>query len=116
MTISSPFPEEQVAAPNVTRGSRSLEFLGGLGLGLLPNLIVVFFVIAAFYSRASFPLESSQSLLFLSSIFVVVGSIFAFLKRKYGLGVGMLVGFFGGLGLIIILAFALMAYALSSVW
>ena len=116
LTISSPFPEEQVAAPNVTSGSRSLEFLGGLGLGLLPNLIVVFFVIAAFYSRASFPLESSQSLLFLGGIFVVVGSIFAFLKRKYGLGVGMLVGFFGGLGLIIILAFALMAYAISSVW
>ncbi len=116
MTITSHFPEESGSVSKNTAGSNVLGFLGGLGLGLLPNLIVVFFVIAAFYSRASFPLESSQSLLFLSGIFVVVGSIFAFLKRKYGLGVGMLVGFFGGLGLIIILAFALMAYAISSVW
>ena len=116
MTISSPFPEEQVAAPNVTSGSRPLEFLGGLALGLLPILFVVLFVISSFYSGASVPFESSQSLLFLSSILVVAGSIFAIVKRKYGLGVGMLVGFFGGLGLIIILAFALMAYAISSVW
>ena len=116
MTISSPFTEEVEAVPDVTRGSKALEFLGGLALGLLPILFVVFFVISSFYSGTSFPLESSQSLLFLSGILAVAGSIFAIVKRKYGLGVGVLVGFFGGLGLIIILAFALMAYAIGSVW
>ena len=116
MTISSHFPEESVAAPKVTGGSDVLGFLGGLALGLLPILFVVFFVISSFYSGTSFPLESSQSLLFLSGILAVAGSIFAIVKRKYGLGVGVLVGFFGGLGLIIILAFALMAYAIGSVW
>ena len=40
---------------------------------------------------------------------MVAGSIFAIVKRKFGLGLGVLVGFFGGLAVIIILAFLLMA-------
>ena len=84
----------------------------GLTLGLLPILIVVLSFISTFYSGVSFSFESSQSLLFLSSILVVAGSIFAIVKRKFGLGLGVLVGFFGGLAVIIILAFLLMAYAI----
>ena len=116
MTISSQFSEESSDASKVTAASNVLGFLGGLALGLLPILFVVLFAISSFYSGASVPFESSQSLLFLGSILVVAGSIFAIVKRKFGLGVGMLVGFFGGLAVIIILAFLLMAYAISSVW
>ena len=116
MTITSHFPEESSAVPKNTAGSNVLGFLGGFVLGLLPILIVVLSFISTFYSGVSVSFESSQSLLFLSSILVVAGSIFAIVKRKFGLGVGMLVGFFGGLAVIIILAFLLMAYALSSVW
>ena len=116
MTITSHFPEESSAVPKNTAGSDVLGFLGGFALGLLPILIVVLSFISTFYSGVSVSFESSQSLLFLSSILVVAGSIFAIVKRKFGLGVGMLVGFFGGLAVIIILTFLLMAYAISSVW
>ena len=116
LTITSHLPEESGAPSKNTAGSNALGFFGGLALGLLPILIVVLFVITSFYSGASVPSESSQSLLFLSSILVVAGSIFAIVKRKFGLGVGMLVGFFGGLAVMILLAFVLMAYAISSVW
>ena len=116
MTVGSYFPEESGAVSKDTAGSNVLGFVGGLALGLLPILLVVLFVISSFYSGASVPFESSQSLLFLSSILVVAGSIFAIVKRKFGLGIGILVGFFGGLAVIIILAFLLMAYAISSVW
>ena len=116
LTIDSHLPDESSSASKNTAGSNVLGFVGGLALGLLPILFVVLFVISSFYSGASVPFESSQSLLFLSSILVVAGSIFAIMKRKFGLGVGMLVGFFGGLAVIIILTFLLMAYAISSVW
>ena len=116
LTITSHYPEESSAVSKNTAGSNVLGFVGGLALGLLPILIVVLFVISSFYSGASVPFESSQSLLFLSSILVVAGSMFAIVKRKFGLGVGMLVGFFGGLAVMILLAFVLMAYAISSVW
>ena len=116
MTIDSHLAEESGSVSKNTSGSNVLGFFGGLALGLLPILFVVLFVISSFYSGASVPLESSQSLLFLSSILVVAGSIFAIVKRKFGLGVGMLIGFFGGLTVIIILTFLLMAYAISSVW
>ena len=116
LTITSHLPEESGATSKNTAGSNVLGFVGGLALGLLPILFVVLFAISSFYSVASVPFESSQSLLFLSSILVVAGSIFAIVKRKFGLGVGMLVGFFSGLAVIIILAFLLMAYAISSVW
>ena len=116
MTISSQFSEESSDASKVTAASNVLGFLGGLALGLLPILFVVLFAISSFYSGASVPFESSQSLLFLGSILVVAGSIFAIVKRKFGLGVGMLVGFFGGLAVMIFLVFTLMAYAISSVW
>ena len=116
LTIDSHLPEESSSASKNTAASNALGFFGGLALGLLPILIVVLFVITSFYSGASVPFESSQSLLFLSSILVVAGSIFAIVKRKFGLGLGVLVGFFGGLAVIIILAFLLMAYAISSVW
>ena len=116
LTISSHLPEESSDASKVTAASNVLGFFGGLALGLLPILLVVLFVISSFYSGTSVPFESSQSLLFLSSILVVAGSIFAIVKRKFGLGVGMLVGFFSGLAVIIFLAFLLMAYAISSVW
>ena len=116
MTISSHLPEESSDASKVTAAPNVLGFLGGLALGLLPILIVVLFAISSFYSGASVPFESSQSLLFLSSILVVAGSMFAIVKRKFGLGVGVLVGFFSGLAVIIFLAFLLMAYAINSVW
>ena len=116
MTITSHLPEESGGTSKNTAGSNVLGFVGGLALGSLPILIVVLIVISSFYSGASVPFESSQSLLFLSSILVVAGSIFAIVKRKFGLGLGVLVGFFGGLAVIIILAFLLMAYAMSSVW
>ena len=116
MTITSHFPEDSSAISKNTAGSNVLGFVGGLALGLLPILFVVLFVISSFNSGASVPFESGQSLLFLSSILVVAGSIFAIVKRKFGLGLGVLVGFFGGLAVIIILAFLLMAYAISSVW
>ena len=116
MTITSHLPEESGATSKNIAGSNVLGFLGGLALGLLPILFVVFFVISSFYSGASAPFESSQSLLFLSSILVVAGSIFAIVKRKFGLGLGVLVGFFGGLAVMILLAFVLMAYAINSVW
>ena len=116
LTITSHYHEESSAVSKNTAGSNVLGFVGGLALGSLPILIVVLFVISSFYSGASVLSESSQSLLFLSSILVVAGSIFAIVKRKFGLGVGVLVGFFGGLAVIIILAFLLMAYAISSVW
>ena len=116
LTITSHFPEESSAVPKNTAGSNVLGFLGGFALGLLPILIVVLSFISTFYSGVSVSFESSQSLLFLSSILVVAGSIFAIVKRKFGLGLGVLVGFFGGLAVIIILAFLLMAYAISSVW
>ena len=116
LTISSHLPEESSDASKVTAASNVLGFLGGLALGLLPILFVVLFAISSFYSGASVPFKSSQSLLFLSSILVVAGSIFAVVKRKFGLGVGVLVGFFSGLAVIIFLAFLLMAYAISSVW
>ena len=116
LTINSQFPEDSSALSKKTARSDALGFLGGLALGLLPILIVVLFVISSFYSGASVPFESSQSLLFLSSILVVAGSMFAIVKRKFGLGVGVLVGFFSGLAVIIFLAFLLMAYAIGSVW
>ena len=116
MTIDSHLPEESSSVSKNTAGANVIGFVGGLALGLLPILIVVLFVISSFYSGASVPFESSQSLLFLSSILVVAGSIFAIVKRKFGLGVGMLVGFFGGLAVMIFLVFTLMAYAISSVW
>ena len=116
MTIDSHFPEDSGAVSKNTAGSNVLGFVGGLALGLLPILIVVLSFISAFYSGVSVSFESSQSLLFLSSILVVAGSIFAIVKRKFGLGVGVLVGFFGGLAVIIILTFLLMAYAMSTVW
>jgi hypothetical protein len=116
LAIDSHFPEDSGAVSKNTSESNVLGFLGGLALGLLPILLVVLFAISSFNSGATVPFESSQSLLFLSSILAVAGSIFAIVKRKFGLGLGVLVGFFGGLAVIIILAFLLMAYAISSVW
>ena len=115
MTISSHFPEESVAAPKVTGGSNVLGFLGGIALGFLPVLMVVLMFISPLFTDVYFD-SSISGILSLSGILVVGGSIFAIVKRKYGLGIGVLVGFFGGLGLVIVLAFALMAYAINSVW
>jgi hypothetical protein len=115
LTISSHFPEESVAAPKVTAGSNVLGFLGGIALGFLPVLMVVLMFISPLFTDVYFD-SSISGILSLSGILVVGGSIFAIVKRKYGLGIGVLVGFFGGLGLVIVLAFALMAYAINSVW
>ena len=116
LTISSHFPEESVAAPKVTAGSNVLGFLGGIALGFLPVLMVVLMFISPLFTGVYFDSSMSEILLILSGILVVAGSVFAIVKRKYGLGIGVLVGFFGGLGLVIVLAFALMAYAIGSVW
>ena len=116
LTITSHFPEEPGSISKNTAGSNVLGFVGGLALGLLPILMVVLMFVSPLFTDVYFDSSMSEILLILSAILVVAGSIFAIVKRKYGLGIGVLVGFFGGLGLVIVLAFALMAYAINSVW
>lgn len=116
MTVGSHFPEDTSAVSKNTAGSNVLGFVGGLALGLLPILMVVVMFISPLFTDVYFDSSMSEILLILSAILVVAGSVFAIVKRKYGLGIGVLVGFFGGLGLVIVLAFALMAYAINSVW
>ena len=101
MTISSPFTEESVAAPDVSRGSKVVEFLGGLALGFVP--IVLMFYIEIFTNL----MLQALIQIFISTILVISGSVFAFVKRKNAMGAGILVGFFGGfaLGFVLVMPF-----------
>jgi len=110
MTDQSPFIHEMMANQNPRSTSKILEFIGGLFLGVIPIMLLIFIEI--------FTNLFIDTLLqiFLFTILVFGGSIFAFVKRRNALGAGILLGFFGGFGLIIILIFALMAYAFNAVW
>ena len=100
MTISSPFTEESADAPEVTRGSKALEFLGGLALGFAPILLLIYIEIFT-----NLMLDSLIQI-FISTILVISGSVFAFVKRKNARGIGILVGFFGtfalGIGMVML--------------
>ena len=109
LTISSPFTEESVAAPNITRGSKTLEFLGGLALGFIPIVLMIYIEIFT-----NLMLDSLYQI-FISTILVISWSVFAFVKRKNAMGAGILVGFFGGFALIFVLLMLLAILALS-VW
>ena len=109
MTISSPFTEESVAAPDVSRGSKVVEFLGGLALGFVP--IVLMFYIEIF---TNLMLEALIQI-FISAILVISGSVFAFVKRKNTMGAGILVGFFGGFALVFVLVMLFLILALSAI-
>ena len=110
MTDQSPFIHEMMVNQNPRATSKTLEFIGGLFLGVIPIMLLIFIEI--------FTNLFIDTLLqiFLFTILVFGGSIFAFVKRRNALGAGILLGFFGGFGLIIILIFALMAYAFNAVW
>ena len=97
LTISSPFTKESVAAPNVTRSSKTLEFLGGLALGFMPIVLLIYIEIFT-----NLMLDSLIQIS-LGPILVISWSVFAFVKRKNAMGAGILVGFFGGFALIFIL-------------
>ena len=98
MAISSPFTEESVAAPDVSRGSKTLEFLGGLALGFAPIVLLIYIEIFT-----NLMLDSLIQI-FISTILVISGSVFAFVKRKNARGAGILVGFFGSFVLVFVLA------------
>ena len=93
LTISSPLTEESVTAQNVTRSSKTLEFLGGLALGFMPIVLLIY--IEYFTNLMLNPLIIPTT-----PILVFSGSVFAFVKRKNAMGAGILVGFFGGFALL----------------
>ena len=109
MTISSPFTEESIAAQDVSRGSKALEFLGGLALGFAPILLLIYIEIFT-----NLMLDSLIQI-FISTILVIGGSVFAFVKRKNAMGVGILVGFFGGfaLGFVLVMFFLILVVSVG---
>ena len=109
MTISSPFTEESIDAPDVSRGSKALEFLGGLALGFAPIVLLIYIEIFT-----NLMLDSLIQI-FISTILVISGSVFAFVKRKNAMGTGILVGFFGGFALVFVLVILLLFLALSAI-
>ena len=110
MTISSPFTEESVAATDVTRGSKTLEFLGGLALGFAPIVLLIYIEIFT-----NLMLDSLIQI-FISTVLVIGGSVFAFVKRKNAMGAGILVGYFGGfvLGFVLVMLFLFLALSAYS--
>ena len=108
MAISSPFTEESVDAPDVSRGSKALEFLGGLALGFAPILLLIYIEIFT-----NLMLDSLIQI-FISAILVFGGSVFAFVKRKNAMGAGILVGFFGGFALVFFLIIQIRFLAFSN--
>ena len=104
LTISSPFTEESVTAQNVTRSSKTLEFLGGLALGFMP-------IVLLFYTNL---MLDSLLQIFISAILVISWSVFAFVKRKNAMGAGILVGFFGGFALVFVLIIQIRFLAFSN--
>ena len=109
MTITSHFPEESVAAPDVSRSSKVVEFLGGFALGFVPIVLMMYIEIFT-----NLMLDSLIQI-FISTILVIGGSVFAFVKRKNAMGTGILVGFFGGFALVFILVILLLFLALSAI-
>ena len=109
MTISSPFTEELEAAPDVARGSKVLEFLGGLALGFVPIVLLIYIEIFT-----NLMLDSLIQI-FISTILVISGSVFAFVKRKNAMGAGILIGFFGGFALGFVLVMLFLFLALSAI-
>ena len=109
LTISSPLTEESVTAQNVTRSSKTLEFLGGLALGFMPIVLLIYIEIFT-----NLMLDSLIQI-FISAILVIGGSVFAFVKRKNAMGTGILVGFFGGFALVFVLVILLLFLALSAI-
>ena len=108
LTISSPFTKESVAAPNVTRSSKVLEFLGGLVLGFMPIVLLIYIEIFT-----NLMLDSLLQI-FISAILVISWSVFAFVKRKNAMGAGILVGFFGGFALVFVLIIQIRFLAYSN--
>ena len=110
LTISSPFTEESVAEPNVSRGSKVVEFLGGFALGFVPIVLMMYIEIFT-----NLMLDSLIQI-FISAILVISGSVFAFVKRKNAMGAGILVGFFGGfvLGFVLVMLFLFLALSAYS--
>ena len=104
LTISSPFTEESVTAQNVTRSSKTLEFLGGLALGFMP-------IVLLFYTNL---MLDSLIHIFISAILVISLGVFAFVKRKNAMGAGILVGFFGGFALVFFLIIQIRFLAFSN--
>ena len=104
LTISSPLTEESVTAQNVTRSSKTLEFLGGLALGFMPIVLLIY---------TNLMLDSLIQI-FISAILVISGSVFAFVKRKNAMGAGILVGFFGGFALVFVLIIQIRFLAFSN--
>ena len=109
LTISSPFTEESVTAQNVTRSSKTLEFLGGLALGFMPIVLLIYIEIFT-----NLMLDSLIQI-FISAILVISGSVFAFVKRKNTMGAGILVGFFGGFALVFVLVMLFVILVLSAI-
>ena len=109
MTIISPFSEESVADPDVSRGSKALEFLGGLALGFMPIALLIYIEIFT-----NLMLDSLIQI-FISAILVFGGSVFAFVKRKNAMGAGILVGFFGGfaLGFVLVMLFLILVVSVG---
>lgn len=108
LTISSPLTEESVTAQNVTRSSKTLEFLGGLALGFMPIVLLIY--IEYFTNLMLNPLIIPTT-----PILVFSGSVFAFVKRKNAMGAGILVGFFGGFALGFVLVMLFLFLALSAI-
>lgn len=110
LTISSPFTEESDDAPDVSRGSKTLEFLGGLALGFAPIVLLIYIEIFT-----NLMLDSLIQI-FISTILVISGSVFAFVKRKNAMGAGILVGYFGGfvLGFVLVMLFLFLALSAYS--
>ena len=108
LTISSPFTEESVTAQNVTRSSKTLEFLGGLALGFMPIVLLIYIEIFT-----NLMLDSLIQI-FISAILVISLGVFAFVKRKNAMGAGILVGFFGGFALVFVLVIQIRLLAFSN--
>ena len=108
LTISSPLTEESVTAQNVTRSSKILEFLGGLALGFMPVVLLI-------YIEYYLNLFLNPLIIPTTPILVFSGSVFAFVKRKNAMGAGILVGFFGGFALVFVLVILLLILALSAI-
>ena len=104
LTISSPFTEESVTAQNDTRSSKTLEFLGGLALGFMPIVLLIY---------TNLMLDSLIHI-FISAILVISLGVFAFVKRKNAMGAGILVGFFGGFALVFFLIIQIRFLAFSN--
>ena len=107
LTISSPLTEVSVTAQNVTRSSKTLEFLGGLALGFMPMVLLIY--IEYFTNLMLNPLIIPTT-----PILVFSGSVFAFVKRKNAMGAGILVGFFGGFALVFVLIILIQFLAFSN--